>query len=387
MNRIENNMKIPLYKIYWDERDVEAVVKVIRRGSYWAIGPEIKEWEQMTARYIGTKFAVAFNSGTSALHAMLLAHKISSGDEIIVPSFTFIATANCVLFVNGKPVFADIEDKTHSLDIESVKSKITRKTKAIMPIHYSGCPARDIKALREVANDYNIFLFEDNAESIGASINGKRTGSFGDSSILSYCGNKVITTGEGGMVLTCDAKIHERLQLIRSHGREVAEYFRSGRTLDYTMLGYNWRVPTIIAALGIEQQKKLNRVITLRRVHAIEMQNSLSMVERLTIHRPPVDYLHVYQMFTVKVNEGRNTRDKFKKYLSSKNIGNKIFFEPVHKTRFYRNLGYRDVLPTTERLSGQVITLPIYAGMTKEERDYIIRHAKNFFIMGLADVK
>jgi len=159
---------IPLFKIYWDEEDVEAVTKVIRRGSYWATGPEIKEFEERIAEYVGRKYAVAFNSGTSALHAILLAYGIGGGDEVIVPSFTFISTVNAPLFV--------VENKTYGLDPEDVKEKITKKTKAVMPIHYGGCPSLYIKELQEIAEDNNLLLIEDAAESLGAKIGSEMVG-------------------------------------------------------------------------------------------------------------------------------------------------------------------------------------------------------------------
>ncbi|UCG44640.1 MAG: DegT/DnrJ/EryC1/StrS family aminotransferase, partial [Candidatus Bathyarchaeota archaeon] len=238
-------MKVPLYKIYWDEDDVNHVLEVIRQGSYWATGPNIQKFEAMLAELIGRKHAVAFNSGTSALHAMLLAYKIKAGAEVIVPSFTFIATANSVLFTEAKPVFADIEDETFGLDPENVAEKITKKTKAIMPIHYGGSGCR-IRELQELAEDHQVLLLEDAAESLGAKVDGRPVGSAGDSAMFSFCGNKVITTGEGGMIVTDSRDIYERLKLIRSHGRlETENYFTSAKVMDYVALGFNWRMSNI----------------------------------------------------------------------------------------------------------------------------------------------
>ena len=170
--------KIPLFKSYWEEDDVEAVSKVIRRGTYWATGPEIKEFEEAISKYIGTRYALVFNSGTAALHSVLLSYKIKKNEEVIVPSFTFIATANAPLFVGAKPVFAEIEDESYGLDSEDVKNKITKKTKAIMPIHYGGLACRDIQKIRDIADDNNILLIEDAAESLGSKINDKMVGTF-----------------------------------------------------------------------------------------------------------------------------------------------------------------------------------------------------------------
>ena len=170
---IKMTWKIPLFKIYWDGEDVEVVTEAIKAGMNWAVGPNVEQFEDLIAKYVGTKYTVTFNSGTSALHAALLAHGIKAGDEVIVPSFTFIATANAPLFVGAKPVFADREEETFGLDPEDVKEKITEKTKAIMPIHYGGCACK-IRELKEIAEDNNLLLIEDAAESLGARIKNKK---------------------------------------------------------------------------------------------------------------------------------------------------------------------------------------------------------------------
>jgi len=373
--------KIPLYKVYWDKSDIEAVTKVIKRGTYWAVGPEIEEFERIVADYVGVKYGVSFNSGTSALHAVLLAYGIRQGDEVIVPSFTFIATANAPLFVGAKPVFADIEDSTFGLDPNDVERKITKRTKAIMPIHYGGLPCR-IEELKKIADEYDLLLIEDAAESIGASINGRKVGSFGDAAMFSFCGNKVITTGEGGIILTNSGEIYERLKLIRSHGRLESEpYFMTTKTLDYIMLGYNWRISSITAALGLAQMEKLDKVIEMRRKNAEYMTRKLSRIDGVEIPNPPNGYFHVYQMYTIKIKGGRRVRDALKDHLAERGIMSKVYFEPVHLTYFYRKkFGFKGgELPVTERLSSEVLTLPLYPTMTIEEMEHIVESIKEFF--------
>ena len=279
--------KIPLYKIYWDEEDVKGVTETLKRGMFWAIGPNIEEFERKVADYIGRKYAVAFNSGTSALHAALLAYNIKEGAEVIVPSFTFIATANSALFVGAKPVFADIEERTYGLNPEDVKENVSNKTKAIMPIHYGGLPCQ-IRELKEIAEDHKLLLIEDAAESIGAHINGKKVGSFGDAAMFSFCGNKVITTGEGGMIVTDSGEIYEKLKLIRSHGRlEKESYFTSIKIPDYITLGYNWLMSDITAALGLSQLRKLDKLITMRRKNAAYMTKKISKISGNRATKPP----------------------------------------------------------------------------------------------------
>ena len=373
------NWKILLYKIYWDEEDVNGIVETIKRGMFWAIGPNIEKFEGLVAEYVGAKYAVAFNSGTSALHAVLLAHDIKEGDEIIVPSFTFIATANCALFVRAKPVFAEIEEKTCGLNPDDVKERISSKTKAIIPIHYGGLPCQ-IRKLKEIADDYNLLLIEDAAESLGAHINGEKVGAFGHASMISFCGNKVITTGEGGVIVTDLKNVYDRLKLIRSHGRqEVEDYFTSAKTMDYVVLGYNWRMSNITATLGVSQVKKLSKVIEMRRKNATYMTEKLSKIGGIEPPNPPKGYFHVYQMYTIKVR-GEEVRDALKNYLAEKGVMTKVYFPPVHLTRFYREkFGFKGgELPVTEKLAKQVLTLPMYPTLTTNEMHYITENIRLF---------
>ncbi|MGB5926286.1 MAG: DegT/DnrJ/EryC1/StrS family aminotransferase [Dehalococcoidia bacterium] len=375
--------KIPLFKIYWDNEDLETVAEAIQRGMFWAIGPNIEKFEEMLSRYVGTKYALVFNSGTSALHAVLVAYGIGPGDEVIVPSFTFIATANAPLFVGAKPVFADIEEKTYGLDPEDVEAKVTARTKAIIPIHYGGCPCL-IEELRETARKHNLLLIEDAAESLGATVDGKRVGSFGNAAILSFCSNKVITTGEGGAVVTDSVDICEKLKLIRSHGRaETANYFSSTDYMDYIALGYNFRMSDITAALGIAQLKKIDTVIEMRRRNAEMLSARLSRNAEIEVPRPPDDFFHVYQMYTVRVNKGKERRDALSAYLAEQGIMTKVYFHPVHQSHFYKSeLGYKCDLPITESLSRQVLTLPMYLALTEQEIDSIADQVATFFSRG-----
>lgn len=368
--------KIPLYKIYWDEEDVKSVTEIIRSGMFWAIGPSIEKFEKIVSEYAGAKYGVAFNSGTSALHAVMLACGIGKGDEVIVPSFTFIATANSALFTDAKPIFADAEKETYGLDPVDVEKKITRKTKAIMPIHYGGRPCKIVE-LKEIAKKYNLLLIEDAAESIGANINGKRVGSFGDAAMFSFCGNKIITTGEGGIIVTDSRDIYEKLKLVRSHGRlETENYFVASKTMDYITLGYNWRMSTMTAALGISQMNKLAKVIELRRKCAKYMTERLSKVKGITTPSDPKGYFNVYQMYTIRAED----RDSLNKHLLANGVSTKIFFDPVHLTEYYTKVHQhqKGELPTTEELSKEVLTLPIFPSMSVEDMDYIVENIKEF---------
>jgi len=374
-------MKIPLFKIFWDEEDIRSVNGVIQRGTYWTTGPESKEFEKMIAEYIGTDYAVVFNSGTSALHAVVFAYNLKKGDRAIVPSFTFIATANALLFAGAKPVFADIERETFGLDPEDVKERITDKVKAIIPVHYGGSPCL-IRELTEIAEDHNLILIEDAAEAFGAKIEDKKVGTFGDSAMLSFCQNKVITTGDGGAVATDSREIYEKLKLIRSHGRlEDSDYFSSWKYKDYVTLGYNYRMSDITAALGIAQLEKIDKIIQMRRRNAEYLNDGLSKIRKIALPKPPHDhYFHVYQMYTVRVKGEQKTRDNLAEYLAKRGIATKVYFHPVHLTHFYKNeLDYDCKLPVTEEISKQVLTLPMYPSLMKEEMNYVVKETKAFF--------
>jgi len=379
------NFKIPLFKSYWDQNDIDSVSKVIKRGTFWATGPEIQEFEEKISGFIGKKYAVSFNSGTSALHSILLAHDIKE-KEVIVPSFTFISTANAVLLAGGKPIFAESEPETYGLSAESVKKKITDKTKAIIPIHYGGNASKDIFELKEIAEENNLLLIEDAAESLGAEYKDKKAGSFGDAAMFSFCQNKVITTGEGGIIVTDSEEIYERLKLARSHGRAEGKndnYFTTTKEMDYIDIGYNYRMPTMTAALGLSQFNKIDKIIEMRREKATYYKENLKDCSEIILPTELKEQKHVYQMYTIKLGNKKD-RGGLQKHLSDKGIMTKIYFDPVHLKTYYKDkFGYKKgCLPETELLSEKVLTLPIYAEMKKKEVDYVSNSIIDYFKKG-----
>lgn len=371
--------KIPLFKIYWDEDDVESVSEVIKRGNYWTTGPEVEQLEKKIAGYVGAKYALSFNSGTSALHADLLAHDMKGG-EVIVPSFTFISTANAVVLSGAKPIFAEVEDNSYGLDPEDVKEKITSKTRAIIPVHYGGAPCKEIKALQEIADDRNLFLVEDAAESLGSKIGNKMVGTFGQSAIFSFCQNKIVTAGEGGIVVTDSKLVYEKLKLIRSHGRleNKENYFSTTSELDYIQIGYNYRMSSVTAALVLSQFGKINKIIKMRREKAGYYDSKLSKIKNIKIPSSLKNHFHVYQMYTIQLKNKIN-RIKLQQTLTKAGVMTKIYFSPIHLTTFYREkFNYKKGdLPKTEEISEKVLTLPLYPTLTIEEMDYIIGKIKN----------
>ena len=362
--------RIPLFKIYWDKDDVDAVTKALQRGMEWAIGPEIAQFEQGLADYLKVKYCLTFNSGTSALHAAMSAYGIGPGDEVIVPSFTFIATANAPLFTGARPVFADIEEQTCGLYPADVERKITPRTKAIIPVHVAGSPCR-VEEIKDIARRHNLLVIEDAAEALGAKIGGKKAGSFGDAGILSFCQNKTMTTGEGGGVVTDSEKIYEKLKLVRSHGREEKRgenYFSSPDYMDYVTLGYNFRLSNILCALGTAQLKKLDKILEMRRERAGLYDKALSRLKKVVIPQPPPDYYHVYQMYNIMVPA--ELRDGLRKHLENNGIATKVNFYAIHKTQFYiKELKYNVRLPVTEKISSQTITLPLHPEINRKDID------------------
>jgi perosamine synthetase len=369
--------KIPLFKICWDQGDIDQVSEVIRSGMNWATGPKVQEFETKIAEFVGTKYAVTFNSGTSGLHAQLLAHGIKKGDEVLVPSFTFIATANAAKFVEAKPVFADIENDTYGLDPADVNERITKKTKAIIPVHVGGQSCK-IRELKEIADDHNILLIEDAAEALGATAGGQNVGTFGESAMFSFCGPKVITTGEGGVVTTDSVEIFEKLKLLRSHGRaETKDYFSTTEYLDYVDLGYNFRMSNITAALGLAQLDKHKKIVEIRRNHAAYLSKQIKKkTNSIKTPVPYKDFFHMFQMYTIEAPD----RDGLMKYLAEQGIMSKVYFTPVHTSHYYKNvLQYKPSLPQTDAIAKKVLTLPMYPDLTKEDLDYMASKIAGYY--------
>ena len=380
MKDFSSDWKIPLYKIYTDDEDVNLITKIIKRGSNWALGPEIEEFENAMKNYVGTDYCVTLNSGTSALHATFLAYGLQENDEIIVPSFSFISTANSVLFIKGKPVFADIEEETFGLNPLLIENKITSKTKCIVPMDYGGRSCK-INEIKEITEENNLILVEDAAEALGSSINGDKVGSQSDASIFSFCGNKVLTTGEGGAVVTNSKEIYEKIKLIRSHGRmDNTNYFENPNIPDYLQLGYNWRMSSMTAALGISQLHKLDKIIKMRQENARYLSSKLSKHSEIITPKNIPGHENIYQMYSILL-PNRKIRDLLHDFLTEKRIVSKIYFNPIHLTSFYKLQlqTSEENLPVTEKIASRIITLPIYPNMLLEEKQYLIESIDEFF--------
>ncbi len=349
------------------EEEVEAVVKVLRKGpltNALGAGPMVTEFEKKFAEFAGVKHAVAVNTGTAALHEAVVAAGVKNGGEVILPSFTFVATAEAVVMAGGKPVFADIDPETYDISPSAVEKAVTRKTKAIMPVDLYGLPA-DIKPIREIAVEHDLAVVEDAAQAHGATYNGKPAGAFADAACWSLYASKNMTTGEGGVITTGNDELAETMHMLRTHG-EKAKYAS-------LMLGYNYRMTEIQAAIGLVQLGKLPAFVAKRRENARRLSGLLAEAEKLQVPREPKGRGHSWYLYTVRLKSATETeRNKIVAELKSKGIGAEVYYaNPVHLMPYYRgNFGRRE-LPETEKAAKQVFSLPVHPGVTEEQVDYI----------------
>lgn len=341
----------------------KAVLKVLKSGML-VQGPVVRRFEKKFAEYIGTKHAVATNNGTSALHASLLSLDIQKGDEIITTPFSFIASANSILYVGARPVFADIDPKTFNVDPEQIKEKITGKTKALLIVHLYGQPC-DMDLITEICEDYDLKLIEDCSQSHGAECKGKKVGSFGDCATFSFYSTKNITTGEGGMITTGNDKIAGRARLVRAHG--------SRKKYRHEILGYNYRMTDISAAIGIEQLKKLDEMNKRRIKNAKMLTKSIKNIKGLILPHTIPKVKHVFHQYTIRVtDEFFLSRNELAGGLNKKGIETKIHYPlPIHKQELYQKLDYHEHLPVAEKASREVLSLPVHPGVSEEEVEYI----------------
>ena len=368
-------MKYIPYGHQWiDEEDIEEVVEVLK-SDWITTGPKIAGFEDALCRYIGCNYAVAVNSGTSALDIAVQTLNLPAGSEVITTPFTFVGTSNAILYNNLKPVFADIEKETRNINPEEVRKKITKNTKAIIYVDYAGQPC-DIEELKEIADEHDLFLIEDACHAIGAEYKAQKIGTFADMTVFSFHPVKHITTGEGGTVVTNDEKFYDRLKILRNHGIDKSALDRfgpeAGWAYDLKLLGRNYRITDFQAALGISQLKKLDAF--LRRRAEIERTYNEAFEAVLEIETPVVlPYVKpAWHIYTVLLN-GIN-RDKFFSKMRERNIGVNVHYIPIYRFSYYQeqfNIKPED-FPVTEDVFSKIVTLPLFSKMTDEEVIYVI---------------
>jgi perosamine synthetase len=338
------------------------VVSVLR-GTRLSLGPKMEEFEDLVCRYVGQSFGIAVSSGTAGLHLCIRALGIGTGDEIIVPSFTFVAAANAVRYEGATPVFVDIEPRCLNLDPSLVEAAITPRTRAIIVVHTFGCPA-DMEPILEIARRHRLRVIEDACEAIGATYQGRPVGSFGDAAVFAFYPNKQITTGEGGMVITSDPQLAREMRAMRNHGR-----YESDEWHQHSILGYNYRLSEINCALGCAQMRRIREILALRARVARRYDALLRDSPALVL--PPLDIPAIrlsWFVYVVRLAEhfSQDQRDAVVGMLHERGIGCGRYFAPIHTQPAYRDLPLRQALPVTESISRRTLALPFFNRLDDE---------------------
>lgn len=364
---------IPLFNLNFDENEEKAVIDVIQ--SKWiSSGPKCAELENLFAEMIGAKYALAVANCTDALHLAVVAAGIKEGDEVIVPSLTFVATVNCVRYAGGTPVFCDIESLDRIvLNPECIERLITERTKAIIPMHFAGFPC-NMDAIMEIARKHNLKVIEDACHGPMSEYHGKKLGTIGDFGCFSFFSNKNISTGEGGMIVTNDEKMYEKLKLFRSHGMTSMSYERAkGHSTSYDVveLGFNYRMDDIRAAIGISQLKKLVPDIMKRKKVREKYIELLNDVNNITIPFKNWNELSASYIFPVVLSNGtKEGRDVLREYLADNGIQTSIHYPPAHRFKIYEHYN-KGNLPVTDYVADNEFTLPMYGALIDQEIQYI----------------
>jgi len=368
-NKEQSVEVIPLAKSDIVESDVEAVLEVLR-SSTLALGPKLDAFEKNIAEYVGVRHAVATSSGTSALHLILRALGIGSGDEVITTPFSFVASSNCVLFDGAKPIFVDIDSTTLTIDPKRIEAAITPRTKAILAVDVFGHPA-DWPALERIAHRHDLVLIDDSAEALGSELEGRRCGSFGDAAVFGFYPNKQITTGEGGVMLTNHSHIAALCRSMSNQGRgEENEW------LKHVRLGYNYRMDEMSAALGLSQLSRIEEIIAAREQVADWYAAALKKVNGVEAPYVGSGVKMSWFVYVVRLSEAfsRDDRDRVMRGLRDAGIECRDYFSPIHLQPFYReSLGTKEGdFPITESVAARTIALPFYNRLEKRQVEYVI---------------
>jgi perosamine synthetase len=348
------------------KEEIEAVVKVLKSGVLThglGAGPTVTKFERGFAKFVKARHAIAVNTGTAALHLALKGAGVKSGDEVILPSFTFVSTAEVVVLAGAKPVFVDIDPETYNISTEKIEETITKKTKAVMPVDLYGLSA-DMQHVKEIADKHGLFVIEDAAQAHGAVYKGKPPGAFADAACWSFYASKNMTTGEGGMITTNNDEMAENWRFMRSHGEK--EKYRS------VMLGHNYHMLEMAAAMGCVQLQKLPDFVAKRRENAGRLTEILRNAKSLQLPTEPKGYEHSWYLYTTRRKDAKEAeRDRIVEELRTKEIEAYVCYRnPIHLMPYYSSFGkYR--LPETEKASRRVFSLPVHPGVTAEQIDFI----------------
>ncbi len=364
--------KVPLSKPYLDEEDIQGVVDVLKSGQL-CLGPKIEEFEKRLAAFVQRKYGIAVNSGTSALHLCVEAINLKEGDEVITTPISFIASANCILYKKAKPVFADVEEDTWNINPENINKKISKKTKALIPVHLF-CQPCNMDPIMKTAEENSLAVIEDSCEVIGAEYKKRKAGSFGTASVFSFYPNKQMTTGEGGMVVTDNEAIAKLCDSLRNQGR--AEMLRGGDDwLSHDKIGYNFRLDDIAGSLGLTQLKKIDSLVDKRNKAAFYYRKLLEKVDGVEVQKiSPNTTKTSWFVFVAKADENIN-RDALMNKLIEKGIPTRPYFPALHLQPLYQKMfGYKEGdCPTAEAISKQTFSLPFFTEITKEQIEMVCK--------------
>jgi len=361
---------IPLSRPDITEKEKQAVLAVLD-SDFLSLGPKLREFEEKMAAYAGTKYAIACNSGTSGLHMIVAALGIKDGDEVITTPFSFISSSNCILFERAKPVFVDIDEKTYNIDTAQIEAKITKRTKAILPVHIFGQPA-NMQDIRQIALKHSLFIIEDACEAIGAEWNGKKVGTISDAGVFAFYPNKQITTGEGGIVVTNNENLAKLCYSLRNQGRGIDTQW-----LNHVRLGYNYRMSDLSAALGIAQLERINEIIAARQRVADSYMEKFKDVKGVIL--PKIDERVKMSWFVFVIRfESWIDRNLVMQTLLDREVGCRPYFTVIHLQPFYREMfGYKEGdFPVAEIVANGTLAIPFFNNITEEQIDIVVDETK-----------
>lgn len=368
---------LPYGQQWINETDINAVIEVLK-SDYLTTGPAVQKFEESIASYVGSKYAISFSNGTAALHGACFAAGIGEGDEVITTPMTFAASANCVLYQGGKPVFADIDSDTYNIDPMKIEEKINKNTKAIIPVDFTGQPVA-IDKINEIAKENNLVVIEDAAHALGATYKGRKVGSLSDMTMFSFHPVKHITSGEGGVITTNNKEYYEKLLQFRSHGitRDPEKLTKNEGPWYYEMqsLGYNYRMTDIQAALGRNQLKRIDKFVDKRKEYVATYNEAFKGLSEIVLPYQESISSSSWHLYIISLNLEQLTGDRRAIFeaLQKENIGVNVHYIPVHLLPYYQELGYEiGICPNAEKLYEKIITLPLFPKMTKEDVDDVI---------------
>ena len=371
----KKKLNIPITKPSLTEEEARAPFESIKSG--WVTqGPKVAEFEKAVASYVGAKQGVATTSCTTGLHLALAAIGVGPGDEVIVPSFTFIASANAILYTGATVVFCEVDPRTYNADPSDIEKRITKRTKAIMPVDQIGL-ACDIGAINEIAKRHGADVIEDAAPAIGATYRGRRVGSNAHQTVFSFHPRKVITTGEGGMILTDDDALADRARKLRAHGMSVSDLDRhkADRPIieEYQDLGFNYRMTDIQASIGLVQVRRLDELLGIRVAKATRYNAELAKIKGLEVPYTPPYATHTYQSYCVRLTkDARLEREELMSRLLKRGIATRRGVMASHLEKVYRDRVGKVSLPVTEEAARMTMLIPLFASMTDDEQTYVI---------------